>query len=72
MVHRLLYSDLVSYLGEYSQTVTIFVITHPGSATLTLQARTQSLPAVRETRVRSLYQEDPLEKAMATDSSTLA
>ena len=29
-------------------------------------------PTVWETRVRSLYQEDPLEKEMATHSSTLA
>ena len=32
----------------------------------------KSLPAVRETRVRSLGLEDPLEKEMATHSSTLA
>ena len=31
-----------------------------------------SLPAVRETHVRSLVQEDPLEKEMATHSSILA
>ena len=30
------------------------------------------LPAMRETRVRSLGWEDPLEKEMATHSSTLA
>ena len=30
------------------------------------------LPGVRETRVRSLGREDPLEKEMATHSSTLA
>ena len=30
------------------------------------------LPAVQETWVRSLGQEDPLEKEMATHSSTLA
>ena len=30
------------------------------------------LPTLRETQVRSLGQEDPLEKAMATHSSTLA
>ena len=30
------------------------------------------LPTVQETRVRSLGQEDPLEKAMATHSSILA
>ena len=30
------------------------------------------LPAMRETRVQSLGQEDPLEKEMATHSNTLA
>ena len=30
------------------------------------------LPAMRETQVRSLVREDPLEKEMATHSSTLA
>ena len=32
----------------------------------------KSLPAMRETQVRSLGWEDPLEKEMATHSSTLA
>ena len=32
----------------------------------------KSLPAVWETQVRSLGQEDPLQKAMVTHSSTLA
>ena len=32
----------------------------------------KALPAVQETRVRSLGQEDPLEKEMAIHSSTLA
>ena len=32
----------------------------------------ECLPAMLETRVRSLGQEDPLEKEMATHSSTLA
>ena len=34
--------------------------------------RVKHLPAVWETRVRSLGQEDPLEKEMATHSVTLA
>ena len=34
--------------------------------------RLKHLPGMRETQVRSLGQEDPLEKAMATHSSTLA
>ena len=32
----------------------------------------KNLPAVAETQVQSLGQEDPLEKGMATDSSILA
>ena len=32
----------------------------------------EGLPAVRETWVRSMGREDPLEKGMATHSSTLA
>ena len=32
----------------------------------------KNLPAVQETRVRSLGQEDPLEKVLATHSSILA
>ena len=32
----------------------------------------KNLPAVQETQVRSLGQEDPLEKEMATHSSILA
>ena len=32
----------------------------------------KNLPAIRETRVQSLDQEDPLEKGMATHSSILA
>ena len=34
--------------------------------------RVKRLPAMRETRVQSLGQEDTLEKEMATHSSTLA
>ena len=34
--------------------------------------RVKSLPAMRESRVRSLAWEDPLEKEMATHSSILA
>ena len=32
----------------------------------------KNLPAIKETQVQSLGQEDPLEKGMATHSSTLA
>ena len=40
-------------------------------ASLVVQA-VKRLPTMRETRVQSLGQEDPLEKEMATHSSTLA
>ena len=32
----------------------------------------KNLPVMQETRVQSLYQEDPLEKGIATHSSILA
>ena len=32
----------------------------------------KSMPTMKETQVRSLGQEDPLEKGMATDSNSLA
>ena len=43
----------------------------PPGASLVAQT-VKRLPAVTETRVRSLGWEDPLEKEMATHSSTLA
>ena len=39
---------------------------------LRLTQRLKRLPGMQETRVQSLGQEDPLEKAIATHSSTLA
>ena len=50
-----------------------FFIYMPTSAVASLVAqRLKRLPAMRETWVRSLGQEDPLEKEMATHSSILA
>ena len=43
------------------------LLPHPPVAQMVM-----SLPAVQETRVRSLGQEDPLEKEIATHSSVLA
>ena len=37
-----------------------------------VRQKVKHLPTMRETRVQSLGQEDPLEKEMATHSSTLA
>ena len=44
----------------------------PWSAASLVAQRVKRLPTMRETRVRSLGWEDPLEKAMATHPSTLA
>ena len=44
---------------------------HPAGASLMVQ-KVKSLPAVRETQVQSLGEEDPLEKRMATHPSILA
>ena len=44
---------------------------HPRRASLVIQ-RVKRLPAMQEARVRSLGRKDPLEKEMATHSSTLA
>ena len=43
-----------------------------GSGASLVAQRVKHLPAMRETQVRSLHQEDPLEKGMATHSSILA
>ena len=42
------------------------------SHSLSASHAAQNLPAMQETRVRSLGQEDPLEEEMATHSSLLA
>ena len=43
-----------------------------GSRNQKLAQRLKRLPGIRETEVQSLGREDPLEKEMATHSSTLA
>ena len=49
------------------------ITSFPGGSVVSLVAqRIKRLPAMWETRVRSLGWEDPLEKEMATHSSTLA
>ena len=69
--------------GETVETVADFIflgskITAHGDCSheikrhLLLVQRLKHLPAMRETWVRSLGQEDPLEEGMATHSSTLA
>ena len=44
----------------------------PFLSTSLVAQRVKRLPAMQETQVRSLGREDPLEKEMATHSSTLA
>ena len=44
----------------------------PGASSEALQKPAETSPAMQEMRVRSLGQEDPLEKEMATHSSILA
>ena len=45
---------------------------YPASSDSLVAQMVKHLPAVRETRVRSLGREDPPKKEMATHSSTLA
>ena len=54
-----------------SQNSTLYTAFCPQEASLVAQT-VKDLPAMQETWVRSLGQEDPLEKGMATHSSTLA
>ena len=69
------YLAFVSLLWRnvYSETLPTFnwLLSCMRGASLVAQM-VKHLPAVRETRVRSLGWEDPLEKEMATHSSTLA
>ena len=51
----------------------VFLLRGGASGKASLVAQTvKSLPAVRETGVRALCREDPLEKEMATHSSNLS
>ena len=49
-----------------------FIWGFPSSLTSLVAQMVKHLPTMQETWVQSLGQEDPLEKAMATHSSTLA
>ena len=59
-------SEVLCLYGRFSETVFLYL-----RASLVVQ-RLKHLPAMWETWVRSLGQEDPLEKEMATHSSILA
>ena len=61
-------------LQVFVQGISLTVITgvfDPSGASLVAQT-VNNMPAMQETWVRSLSQEDPLEKGMATHSSILA
>ena len=61
-------------LQVFFQGISLTIITgvfDPSGASLVAQT-VKNLPAIQETWVRSLSQEDPLEKVMATHSSILA
>ena len=51
--------------------VCVYIYLHTHGASLVAQI-VKNLPAMRETRVRSLGRDDPLEEEMATRSSILA
>ena len=50
----------------------IYIIVQPSSIFVSPAQSVKNLPAVQETQVQSLGGKDPLEKGMATHSSTLA
>ena len=59
------------FRGEPATGVFMWETQKSGTASLVAQ-RLKGLPPMRETWIRSLGQEDPLEKEMATHSSILA
>ena len=61
------------YIRFFCNIIINLILTYFFHLWASLLAQTvKKLPAMQETRVRSLVQEDPLEKEMATHSSTLA
>ena len=60
--------SILHYLGELNNLITR--VLKGGGASLMTQT-VNNLPAMQETQIRSLGQEDPLEKGMATHSSVL-
>ena len=61
-----------SLLQHHSSKASILQCSAPGAGASLVAQRLKRLPPMRETRIRSLGQEDPLEKEMATHSSILA
>ena len=67
---RDLLHDTTTFWGERSYLLGVLFIYLLGDSLVAQMAK--HLPAIQETRVQSLGQEDPLEKEMATHSSILA
>ena len=59
-------------LGQHSAAWEVLVLSTVFFLASLMTQIVKNLPAMQETRVCSLGQEDPLEKGMATHSSTLA
>ena len=59
-------------VGLLDQMLALFYHPHTHVQTSSVAQMVKNLPAMQETQVLSLGQEDPLEKEMATDSSILA
>jgi len=57
---------------QWGSAVEKLCVSTPERASLVAQQEKKNLPAMLETQVRSLGQEDPLEKGMTTHSSALA
>ena len=71
--HSLLRPESLNFTSQSDQTMNELILTTNVMHRASLVAQTvKHLPAMRETRVRFLGREDPLEKEMAIHSSTLA
>ena len=72
MGHFFLFIQPIIYLLFGESSVFIFKVIKVIIEDSLVAQTVKPLPAIRETRIRSLGWEDPLEKEMATHSSTLA
>ena len=70
MSHTLLFQNVLQYVEANSNGyLDVFIVINWG---LPSDSVVKNLPTMQEIRVRSLGQEEPLEKEMTTHSSTLA
>jgi len=70
-VNKRIIKDKVERLQDFSAKASTILIGQNPTSSLVAQS-VKSLPSMRETRVQSLAQEDPLEKEMATHSGIFA